>query len=95
MGPNRSRRDFPRLAPLRCFANEDQTVGRRTAYNAGILILCLCSVGTALSINMAMFTTMRILAGFEGTFQMVAGQTIIADIFDPVCCYYVMELCRC
>lgn len=31
-----------------------------------------------------MFTAFRILAGFEGTYNMVAGQTIIADIFDPV-----------
>lgn len=33
---------------------------------------------------MKMFTACRILAGFEGSYNMVAGQTIIADIFDPV-----------
>jgi hypothetical protein len=27
---------------------------------------------------------MRVLGGLQGTFFMVAGQTIIADIFDPV-----------
>ncbi|KAG9553382.1 MFS general substrate transporter, partial [Aureobasidium melanogenum] len=59
-----------------------RTLGRRSAYNGAIAILFLCSIGTALSINMAMFTAMRVLAGFEGTFNMVAGQTIIADIFD-------------
>ncbi|THW16254.1 MFS general substrate transporter [Aureobasidium pullulans] len=59
-----------------------RTLGRRTAYNAAIAVLFFCSIGTALSINMAMFTAMRILAGFQGTYNMVAGQTIIADIFD-------------
>ncbi|THY60171.1 MFS general substrate transporter [Aureobasidium pullulans] len=59
-----------------------RTLGRRTAYNAAIAVLFLCSIGTALSINMAMFTAMRVLAGFQGTYNMVAGQTIIADIFD-------------
>ncbi|KAH0293261.1 MFS general substrate transporter, partial [Aureobasidium sp. EXF-3399] len=59
-----------------------RTLGRRTAYNGAIAVLFLCSIGTALSINMAMFTVMRVLAGFQGTFNMVAGQTIIADIFD-------------
>ncbi|KAI4855013.1 MFS general substrate transporter [Aureobasidium sp. EXF-8846] len=59
-----------------------RTLGRRTAYNGAIAILFLCSIGTALSVNMAMFTAMRVLAGFQGTFNMVAGQTIIADIFD-------------
>lgn len=60
------------------------TFGRRTAYNASICVLFLCSIGTALSINFEMFIAMRILAGFEGTFNMVAGQTLIADIFDQV-----------
>lgn len=59
-------------------------MGRRSAYNAAILALFLCSIGTACSTNMKMFTAFRILAGFEGTYNMVAGQTIIADIFDPV-----------
>lgn len=31
-----------------------------------------------------MFVAARVIGGFEGTFQMVAGQTIIADIFPPV-----------
>lgn len=58
--------------------------GRRTAYNAAIVILCGCSAGTAASINLHMFIAMRLLSGFTGTFFMVAGQTIIADIFEPV-----------
>ena len=58
--------------------------GRKTAYTAAIIVLCGCSVGTALSINLHMFIAMRLLSGFTGTFFMVAGQTIIADIFQPV-----------
>lgn len=60
-------------------------IGRRNAYNIAIFVLCGCSAGTAAAINMRMFTTMRILSGFTGTIFMVSGQTIIADIFEPVC----------
>ncbi|KAJ5745719.1 hypothetical protein N7520_010901 [Penicillium odoratum] len=58
--------------------------GRRNAYNTAILVLCACSAGTAASINLHMFIAMRLLSGFTGTYFMVAGQTIIADIFEPV-----------
>ncbi|KAJ5880415.1 uncharacterized protein N7473_011468 [Penicillium subrubescens] len=58
--------------------------GRRSAYNAAIMVLCACSAGTAVAINLHMFIAMRLLCGFTGTFFMVAGQTIIADIFEPV-----------
>ncbi|KAJ5981163.1 hypothetical protein N7522_013978 [Penicillium canescens] len=57
--------------------------GRRIVYNAAILVLCVCSAGMAASINLIMFIAMRVLGGFTGTFFMVAGQTIIADIFEP------------
>ncbi|EKV04567.1 MFS transporter, putative [Penicillium digitatum PHI26] len=57
--------------------------GRRNAYNTAILVLCACSAGTAAAINLRMFIAMRILGGFTGTFFMVAGQTILADIFEP------------
>lgn len=59
-------------------------IGRRNAYNAAIVVLCGCSAGTAAAINLHMFIAMRLLSGFTGTFFMVAGQTIIADIFRPV-----------
>lgn len=59
--------------------------GRRNAYNAAIVVLCGCSVGMAAAIDLHMFIAMRLLSGFTGTFFMVAGQTIIADIFKPVC----------
>lgn len=57
---------------------------RRVSYNAAIFVLFLTSIGTALAPDMATFTAMRILTGFTGTYFMVAGQTIIADIFVPV-----------
>ncbi|CAG8383709.1 unnamed protein product [Penicillium salamii] len=57
--------------------------GRRNAYNAAILVLCACSAGTAVATTLQIFIAMRILSGFTGTFFMVAGQTIIADIFEP------------
>lgn len=45
--------------------------------------MLLASVGTALAPNMAVFTSMRVISGFTGTYFMVAGQTVIADIFVP------------
>lgn len=57
---------------------------RRVSYNTAIVSMFLTSIGTALAPNMAMFTAMRILTGLTGTYFMVAGQTIIADIFVPV-----------
>lgn len=62
--------------------------GRRAAYNAAIVVLCGCSAGTAASIDLNMFIAMRLLSGFTGTFFMVAGQTIIADIFEPVSIFF-------
>ncbi|KAJ5344887.1 MFS transporter [Penicillium brevicompactum] len=60
--------------------------GRRNAYNVAILVLCACSAGTAVATTLHIFIAMRILSGFTGTFFMVAGQTIIADIFEPQQC---------
>jgi MFS family permease len=59
-------------------------IGRRHAYNAAILVLCICSVGAAAAPDFRTFTSMRVLGGFTGTFFMIAGQTILADIFEPV-----------
>lgn len=59
-------------------------IGRRKAYNVAVFVLCGCSAGTAAAIDMPMFTAMRVLSGLTGTTFMVAGQTIIADIFEPV-----------
>lgn len=59
-------------------------IGRKYAYNIAILMLCGCSAGAAAAVDMRMFTVMRILAGLTGTSFMVSGQTILADIFEPV-----------
>ncbi|KAK6086216.1 Dityrosine transporter 1-like protein 3 [Seiridium cupressi] len=58
--------------------------GRRLIYNIAIFFLFVPSIGTALAPNMATFTAMRMVSGFTGTYFMVAGQTVIADIFEPV-----------
>lgn len=59
--------------------------GRRKIYNIAIFFMFVPSIGAAVAPNMATFTTMRVLGGLTGTYFMVAGQTIIADIFEPVC----------
>ncbi|KAL4917520.1 major facilitator superfamily domain-containing protein [Aspergillus aurantiobrunneus] len=57
-------------------------LGRRVSYNIAVAVLVGCSVGTAGSKNMAMFTAFRLLGGFTGTSFMVSGQTVLADIFQ-------------
>ncbi|KAH6991505.1 major facilitator superfamily domain-containing protein [Ilyonectria sp. MPI-CAGE-AT-0026] len=61
-----------------------QVFSRRISYNAAIIVLFLTSIGTAVAPNLACFTAMRILTGLTGTYFMVAGQTIIADLFAPL-----------
>lgn len=58
-------------------------VGRRRSYNAAIFVTCLASIGTALAPTFEVFSFMRIASGLTGTYFMVAGQTIIADVFEP------------
>lgn len=57
---------------------------RQTTYNCAVTFMLVTSVGTALAPNMGVFTAMRLLTGFTGTYFMVAGQTMIADIFEPL-----------
>ena len=59
-------------------------IGRRHAYNMAIFVLFICSIGAAAAPDFRTFTCMRVLGGFTGTFFMIAGQTILADIFEPV-----------
>jgi len=59
-------------------------IGRRNAYNIAVFVLCGTSAGTAAAVDMHMFTAMRVLSGLTGTTFMVLGQTILADIFEPV-----------
>lgn len=42
---------------------------------------------------MAMFTAFRVLGGFTGTSFMVSGQTVLADIFEPVFSLSLVFLC--
>ncbi|KAK1978298.1 major facilitator superfamily transporter [Colletotrichum cereale] len=58
-------------------------LGRRTTYLVANILLTLCSVGSALSNNFACYTAIWIIGGTTGPFFLVAGQTILADIFDP------------
>ncbi|KAJ0368244.1 hypothetical protein COL26b_010894 [Colletotrichum chrysophilum] len=59
-------------------------LGRRTAYLLANSLLSLCSIGSALSNNLACFTAIWVIGGTTGPFFLVAGQTILADIFEPV-----------
>lgn len=58
-------------------------IGRRSAYLVAVVVFILCSLGCALSNNMASFTTLWVLSGTTGPFFLVAGQTILSDIFEP------------
>ena len=61
-----------------------EVFGRRKSYNAALVIFLGCSIGTALAPNLRVFVGLRTLSAFEGTLFMVVGQTILADIFEPV-----------
>ncbi|KAL6238698.1 major facilitator superfamily domain-containing protein [Aspergillus navahoensis] len=56
---------------------------RKRSYDAATVVMLLASIGTALAPSMAVFTSMRVILGLTGTYFMVAGQTVIADIFVP------------
>ncbi|RBR08275.1 hypothetical protein FVER53590_13163 [Fusarium verticillioides] len=58
-------------------------IGRRSAYLAANAVLCVCAIGCATVPNLAGFAALWILGGNTGPFFLVAGQTILADIFDP------------
>ncbi|CEI61269.1 unnamed protein product [Fusarium venenatum] len=58
-------------------------IGRKSAYLAANAVLCLCAIGCAVVPNLAGFASLWILGGTAGPFFLVAGQTILADIFDP------------
>ncbi|KAK1958844.1 major facilitator superfamily transporter [Colletotrichum sublineola] len=58
-------------------------LGRRTTYLVANVLLTLCSIGSALSNSFACYTVIWIIGGTTGPFFLVAGQTILADIFDP------------
>ncbi|KAE8355920.1 major facilitator superfamily domain-containing protein [Aspergillus coremiiformis] len=62
----------------------NQLFSRKILYMLAIAILCGCTAATAASVNIKMFIAFRILTGLTGTSLLVSGQTILADIFEPV-----------
>ncbi|KAE8389378.1 major facilitator superfamily domain-containing protein [Aspergillus alliaceus] len=62
----------------------NKLLGRRTSYNLAVAMLCGCTAATAVSVNLKMFIAFRVLTGLTGTSFMVSGQTVLADIFEPV-----------
>ncbi|OLN85267.1 Dityrosine transporter 1-like protein 3 [Colletotrichum chlorophyti] len=58
-------------------------LGRRTTYLVATALLTICAIGSAVSQNLACFTAIWIIGGTTGPFFLVAGQTILADIFEP------------
>ncbi|KAH7230505.1 acyl transferase/acyl hydrolase/lysophospholipase [Fusarium redolens] len=58
-------------------------IGRKSAYLAANAVLCVCAIGCATVPNLPGFAALWILGGNTGPFFLVAGQTILADIFDP------------
>ncbi|PWY82172.1 synaptic vesicle transporter [Aspergillus heteromorphus CBS 117.55] len=62
----------------------NKLLGRRIAYNIAILVLVAASAGTAVARDMRTFTALRVLGGLTGTGFMVTGQTVLADVFEPV-----------
>lgn len=59
-------------------------IGRRSAYLVATVLIIACAIGSALAPNMALFTTFWVIGGTTGPFFLVAGQTVVADIFEPV-----------
>jgi MFS family permease len=59
-------------------------VGRRTTYLVAACLLCLCSIGAALAPTVAVFISIWVIGGTTGIVFLVSGQTIIADVFEPV-----------
>lgn len=61
--------------------------GRKRIYNVANFFMFVPSIGAAVAPDLATFTAMRLVGGLTGTYFMVAGQTIITDIYEPVCVY--------
>ncbi|KAF5025162.1 hypothetical protein F66182_2738 [Fusarium sp. NRRL 66182] len=68
-------------------------IGRRSAYLAANIVLCLCAVGCAAAPNLAGYASLWILGGNTGPFFLVAGQTILADIFEPATVGFFLGSC--
>lgn len=60
-------------------------MGRRPGYITATISLCACSIAEALAPDMGTFATVWIISGATGTVFLISGQSIIADVFVPVC----------
>ncbi|KAJ6455979.1 major facilitator superfamily domain-containing protein, partial [Mycena vitilis] len=73
---------FMGLAP--CFwAPISQVYGRRWICLSSALLFFACSLGTALSPNLAAFFIFRALTAFQGTSFLIVGASCIGDIYRP------------
>lgn len=70
-------------------------IGRRSSYLVASVLFVLCSLGCALSNSFPLFTALWVFSGTMGPFFLVAGQTILSDIFEPVSRHCGPNLCRC
>lgn len=59
-------------------------LGRRTAVLVANAVVCACSLISALAPNVVVFTAFWLISGLTTPFLLVAGQTILSDIFEPV-----------
>lgn len=59
-------------------------IGRRWSWIAASAVFLVCTIGTALAPNESVFIAMRLLGGLQGTSFHVAGQSMLADLFEPV-----------
>lgn len=59
-------------------------MGRKISYDAAVFVLFAATIGTACSKNLEVFIATRMLSGCAGTYLLVAGQTTLTDIFEPV-----------
>ncbi|CZR59816.1 related to dityrosine transporter [Phialocephala subalpina] len=60
-----------------------QVYGRRWICLITAFLFCCCSLGTALSPNLASYYVFRILTAFEGTSFLNVGASCIGDIYRP------------
>ncbi|KFX97676.1 hypothetical protein O988_04742 [Pseudogymnoascus sp. VKM F-3808] len=60
-----------------------QIFGRRWVCISTAFLFACCSLGTALSPNLASFFVFRILTAFEGTSFLIVGAAVLGDIYRP------------
>ncbi|KAL2833163.1 major facilitator superfamily domain-containing protein [Aspergillus pseudoustus] len=61
-----------------------QTLGRRLSCLTSLTIYLGCSIGTALSPNIAAFMVFRMLTAFVGTAVLIIGPVAIRDLYAPL-----------